>query len=191
MSEFSESPLDQATMLCESITRFNHAVQLRNEMHMRIGKRITFIIRVGMFSMAVVAVAFLLLVLVLSSKIHIMVNAMDIMNGHFTSMADNMNKMNTVIQDMDGNVGTMPTIVSEIQRMNVAMQTLHQSVATISGNLAAMTGNVGRMGGNVARMTSDFQRMDSSVSGIGYDVNTMSQPMKVFDSFRSMMPMSW
>jgi len=191
MSDQNEQTLDQATMLCESIAKFNRSVQLRNGMHMRIGKRITFIIRVGMFSMAIVAVAFLLLVLVLSSKIYIMVDAMDVMNKYFSSMADNMAKMDHVIKYMDRDVGAMPAIVSEVQGMNIAVQTLHRSVTTMSGDLATMTGNVGRMGGSVAHMTGNFQKMDSSVSGIGQDVNTMSQPMKVFDSFRSMMPMSW
>ncbi|CAK0754446.1 conserved hypothetical protein [Gammaproteobacteria bacterium] len=189
MSDHDEPTTNQSLLLCESIAKFNHAVLLRNEMHMRIGKRITFIIRIGMFSMAVVAVAFLLLMVVLSSRMHVMVDTMDIMNHHFSSMSDNMAAMNTVIQKMDRNVGAMSAIVSEVQRMDVAVQTLHQSVAVISGNLSNMTDNVGRMGNNVARMTGNFQQMDSSVYGIGYDVNTMSQPMKVFDSFRSMMPM--
>jgi uncharacterized protein YoxC len=189
----SETPdqaqeLDPNAMLQEAVRRISHAVELRNEMHIRIAKRVTAIIRIGMISLGIVGIAMVLLVFMLSYKMNFMIQAMQTMNSHFRSMSDNMSQMRILIVDMEKHVRSMPTIVTEVEKMDSTVRMMRADIDTISTRMDTMNSKITQVGGNVARMTHTFNSMDKAVYGMGRDVNTMSAPMKNFNWMRSVVP---
>jgi methyl-accepting chemotaxis protein len=175
--------LETQTLLRDSILRFNHAMSLRGEMNLRLAKRITAIIRIGMISLAVIVLAIGLLVAILAWQMQYIVTAMSTMNTHFSAMAKNMVTMRDTITLMEAKVQSMPTIVREIEAMDASMAVMNTDIERISQRMDRMNTSVAQVTHNVLRMSQTFAHMDNAVSGIGTDVNTMSSPMRMFNNF--------
>jgi uncharacterized protein YoxC len=184
----AQGSADEQQLLSDSIQKFRHAMQLRSAMSIRLGKRITSIIRVGMISVSVMALAMLMLMVTLAFQMVHVVDAMENMNKHFSTMADDMKQMQLVIVKMDANMGAMPQIVDNVQEMEQSVTSMGRNMHTISDRLGVMNRNVQQLSISVASMDSTFVMMDQSVFDIGRQVNTMSSPMKTFNSMRSFTP---
>jgi hypothetical protein len=180
---WSEDQLAQAIL-----QKANHTLELRNQMHIRVAQRVTSIIRVGMISIGGLIVAMFLLVAVLLWKFKDMVNAMTTMNQHFSMMSDDMGKMREMILKMDQSMRPMPTITQHVQTMDQSVMAMNKNMDMITTKMLNMDYTMQQMQANVTRMTHTFRGMDQAVYGIGYDVNTMSKPMKDFNDIRSIMP---
>ncbi len=172
-----------------TIQKFNHTLELRNQMHIRVAMRVTSIIRVGMISIGGLVVAMFLLVSLLLWKFQDMVNAMTTMNQHFSIMSDDMGKMREMILKMDQSMQPMPAITHNVQTMDQSVMAMNQNMDMIAAKMINMDYTMQQMRANVMRMTNTFGGMDQAVYGIGRDVNVMSQPMKDFNGLRSMIPL--
>ncbi len=181
---WTDDQLAQAT-----IKKFNHTLELRNQMHIRVAMRVTSIIRVGMISIGGLVVAMFLLVLLLLWKFQDMVNAMTTMNQHFSMMSDDMGQMREMILKMNQSMQPMPTITQNVQTMDQSVTAMNQNMNLIATKMINMDYTMQQMQTNVMRMTNTFGGMDQAVYGIGRDVNVMSQPMKDFNGLRSMIPL--
>ena len=179
---------DDDELVRDAMRRMEHAIEVRNSMHLRIANRVTSLIRVGMISLGMIALAFLSLMLILSLKLETMITAMETMNKHFRAMSDEMATMKQKIIVMDTSVQSMPLIVAKVQEMDRSVNSMTQDMAILAERMNAMNGKISTVSANVARMTDTFVSMDQAVYGIGRDVNTMSAPMKDFNGFRSFMP---
>jgi len=183
------TPADnEQELLMESIQKFRHAMKLRSGMNMRLGRRITSIIRVGMVGISVMALAMLMLMVTLAFQMVNVVDAMENMNKHFSTMADDMKQMQLVIVRMDQHMQAMPRIVGNVQDMEKSVTSMGTNMHTISEHMGVMKQNIQQLSVSVASMDSTFVTMDDAVLGIGQQVNTMSAPMKVFNSMRSITP---
>jgi uncharacterized protein YoxC len=141
-----------------------------------------------MISVSVMALAMLMLMVTLAFQMVHVVDAMENMNKHFSTMADDMKQMQLVIVKMDANMGAMPQIVDNVQEMEQSVTSMGRNMHTISDRLGVMNRNVQQLSISVASMDSTFVMMDQSVFDIGRQVNTMSSPMKTFNSMRSFTP---
>ncbi len=171
-----------------TLKKVNHAIELRNQMHIRVAQRVTSIIRVGMISIGGLIIAMFLLVALLLWKFQDMVNAMTTMNQHFSMMSDDMGKMREMILKMDQSMHPMPAITHNVQTMDQSVAAMNQNMDIIAAKMVNMDYTMQQMRTNVMRMTHTFGGMDQAVYGIGRDVNTMSQPMKDFNNIRSILP---
>lgn len=184
----TENLTDQE-LIRESAEKAFYSIELRNHMQLRLATRITSIIRIGMIGTGAMSVAVLLLILVLSYYLKDMIVAMDVMNKHFTSMAEDMAEMEQRIAQMDLAVAAMPAIVEDVGAMNQSIVHMSDDIHTISASMTNMQTRMHSVSKNMVTMSQTFQAMDGAVYGIGRDVNTMSEPMKGFNAFRSFMPM--
>lgn len=181
--DWSDDQLAEATL-----KKVNHAIELRNQMHIRVAQRVTSIIRVGMISIGGLIIAMFLLVALLLWKFQDMVNAMTTMNQHFSMMSDDMGKMREMILQMDQSMRPMPSITQNVQTMDQSVMVMNKNMDMIAAKMVNMENTMQQMQANVTRMTYTFRGMDQAVYGIGRDVNTMSQPMKDFNNLRSILP---
>ncbi len=172
-----------------AIQKFNHTLELRNQMHFHIAMRVTSIIRVGMISIGGLVVVMFLLVSLLLWKFQAMVEAMTTMNQHFNLMSEDMGKMREMVLKMDQSMQPMPTITERVQTMDQSVFAMNQNMDLIATKMVNMDFTMQQMRTNVMRMTQTFVGMDQAVYGIGRDVNVMSKPMKDFNDIRSIIPL--
>jgi len=111
-----------------AIQKFNHTLELRNQMHFHIAMRVTSIIRVGMISIGGLVVVMFLLVSLLLWKFQAMVEAMTTMNQHFNLMSEDMGKMREMVLKMDQSMQPMPTITERVQTMDQSVFAMNQNM---------------------------------------------------------------
>lgn len=182
-------PEDINELLRQSVDQMRHAVGVRDQLHVRVGSRVTSIIRVQMVTLAIASIGMTLLVGVLAWHFRYMVEAMETMNTHFRQMSEDMTTMQQVIVRMDSHMKGMPSISGDVVTMDRIIGNMRSDMNIIATSMNAMNQDILQVQGSVVRMTNTFDAMDTAVLGIGRDVNTMSAPMKDFNSIRSMMPM--
>ncbi|MBF0161633.1 MAG: hypothetical protein HQL88_05020 [Magnetococcales bacterium] len=174
--------LEQHAALRQAAEHFKQAMEVRSGLNLRVAKRVTAILRVGMISMGVVVVIFLLLLFVLTSKITHMIDIIDTMNRQFTSMAEDMGAMRAVIVQMDQRMTALPVIVTEIGTMQESVASLNKHIHDIGGRMQGIDKSLANITSNVGNMTSTFRVMDGTVHGINWDVQRMARPMKLFNA---------
>ncbi|MBF0185658.1 MAG: hypothetical protein HQM06_14905 [Magnetococcales bacterium] len=177
----SLSPQHHA-MLRQAVIDFREAMRLRGSLNLRVAIRVTTVLRTGMISLAVVAVVFLLLLALVSSKLEFMIGVMDTMNTQFTSMAKDMAQMRQVIERMDTYMASLPPIVGEVEQMNGTVSALGGDIQVIAKRVHQIEENLGGITVSVDAMSKTFQGMDLTVRGIDFNVHRMSRPMKMFNN---------
>jgi uncharacterized protein YoxC len=183
--------LDDQAMLRESIAKFKTALDYRDVSHLRIAKRVTLIIRIGMISLAVIALALLLLVFVLTYYIQDAITALETMNRHFRSMQTDMVVMKSKVSEMDTRVASLPMIVNSVSSMDQAVGALNADIGIMLGKIRSMNLHMNDLTGNVATMTNQFAVMDASVYAIARGVNTMSSAMRPLNNLIDLFPFRW
>lgn len=173
---------EQHEALRQSVAHFRDAMDVRSRLNLRVAMRVTAILRVGMISLGVVAIIFLFLLFVLTSKITYMIDVIDTMNTQFTSMSKDMGEMRGVIVQMDQYMSTMPVIVQEVGAMQGSVSTLNGHISEIATRMQTIDKGLTRITQHVGNMTGTFRVMDGSVNRIDQDVHRMSRPMKLFNS---------
>jgi len=133
----------------KSIAEFYSAMQLREELSLRIGKRTTYITRFTMISALAFGLVLFYLVSTLSSQVKTMHHQMVLMTEYMGSMQANMQ--------------VMPSI--------------NHHMANMQGNTASMDQRMAQMSDNIGAMNQQFAQINQSVGRMNYDVNRMAKPL--------------
>lgn len=165
----------------KKVKSFRRAMALRGELNLRVAKRVTTMLRGGMFSFAVIGLLLMVLLHQVTAQIVFMIEAMNTMNSHFTAMTENMKTMRTTMSAMEENVHEMPVIVKEIQSMTQSIQQMSTDILSVSAHMESLEKSMEKMTGNVVNMTRSFGVMDNTVTGIGSGVGRIAGPMHRFN----------
>ena len=141
-----------AEIVENSMAEFKEAMRLREELSIRIGRRTSQIIRFGTFSVALLSVAIVYLTASLNADMARMVKRMDQIAITMTSMEGDTSGMNSSVTEMNQAIQTMPQIANSVTVMSAEVSQMKQQMHYLNGNVGAM----------------------------GYEVNRMAAPTKMF-----------
>lgn len=173
---------DEQRKLEEIASSFRNILDQQFAMHLQVARRTTALIRIGMTSLAVIAVAMLFLLLTLSYQINPMIDAVGTMNRHFTSIAGNMGTMKEAILEMESHVAQMPVMSREMDGMQGSVREMTQTLGDLSQRMRSLDANMAAITQSVGRMTATFAVMNQTVGGMGHDVNRMTGPLRTFNA---------
>jgi hypothetical protein len=129
---------EQEARIRQATEDFHRAMEIRNAMSVRVAKRVTAILRIGMVSLGVVTIILMMMLYAFTSKMGDMIVALNTMNTEFSSMAQDMTTMKTTLYDMEHNVAHVPAIT--------------RATADMTGRMAGMSHAVNSMGYDVNEM---------------------------------------
>ncbi|OQW94429.1 MAG: hypothetical protein BWK79_05895 [Beggiatoa sp. IS2] len=159
---------------------FNSAMKMREDLSIRIGRRTTHIIRFTMMAMMVLGSAMFYLIHTLTSDMLRITQHMDEMSSYMRGMSSDFRSVATHVDKMRLSVDKMNSFMESMPAMNT-------SVAQISADITQMTGDMKKMNQNMTTMSFDMMNMsvqfiavNNKLGVMGYDVNRMSAPMKLF-----------
>jgi uncharacterized protein YoxC len=179
---------EQHLAIRQAAADFKRSMEIRSSLNLRVARRVTAILRIGMISFAVIAVLMIAMIGAFTSKMGDMMVALDTMNRQFTSMAGNMRQMRHTMDTMNTHISLLPIIASETSLMTVTVGSLEGTVSTMSGEVGTINQGIGNITQDVGQMTGTFRVLEPTVQGIGRNVNQMSKPMKMFQQMMPMMP---
>jgi len=162
---------------------FRKAMEIRNAMSVRVAKRVTAILRIGMVSLGVVTIILMMMLYAFTSKMGEMIVALNTMNTEFSSMAQDMTAMKTTLYAMEHNVAHVPAITLATADMTGTVGIMRGSVETMQQIIGQLNNEVHATTGLVGNMTRHMRTLDPAVQHMGRDVNRMSGPMRMFNVF--------
>ena len=174
---------DQQEQLHQALEDFRVAMKLRNAMNVRVAKRVTAVLRIGMVSFGVVAVILLLMLYAFTSKMGEMIVALDTMNREFTSMSQDMTTMRTTLSSMERNISHVPEITQATSDIAETVGEMRSEVTSMQGTIGNLDYEVGGITNKVSNMNWQLRTLDPAVQHMGHDVNRMSGPMRLFNIF--------
>lgn len=187
MEEKDERFREVAQIFKESLGDFHKAMEYRDNLTVRIGRRTTQIIRYGMFGLLVLALAMFYLIYILTTnmeqitgRMNQMAVYMGNMDKQFTLVANNVQAMNRSVERMNEHIHVM-------HLMNVAIGNISEQIGQMSidmhqmnTNMAAMKKSMNRMSADMTNMSYQFTGLNGHVGSMEYNVNRMAAPMKIF-----------
>jgi outer membrane murein-binding lipoprotein Lpp len=178
-----EITAQQEARVRQATEDFRMAMEIRNAMSVRVAKRVTAILRIGMVSLGMVTIILMMMLYAFTSKMDEMIVALNTMNTKFSSMAEDMTVMKTTLYGMEKYVAHVPSITRATVDMTGNVGIMHTSVETMQQTIGQLNNEVHVTTGQVTNMTRHIRTLDPAVQHLGTDVNRMSGPMRMFNIF--------
>lgn len=184
LSEFGETMAnsDQQDDICRIVSStmkdFRESMEYSHQMSIRIGRRTTQIIRLGMFSVLILGVVMAYLITTMASDFNRMTEHMTAMSSnmqhmekHFAAVSKRITSMDATLTNMNSSVYVLPEMASTLGHMN-------NNTYQMSDDMRSMVGNIGMMRSDVADMSGNLETMDRNVGGMNNAVNDMTGSMR-------------
>ena len=178
-----EITAEQEAYVRQATEDFRKAMEIRNAMSVRVAKRVTAILRIGMVSLGMVTIILMIMLYAFTSKMGEMIVALNTMNTQFSSMAQDMSAMKTTLYGMEHNVAHVPAITRATTDMTGTVGIMRSSVGTMQQTIDKLNHEVHTMTSQVGNMAWQIRTLDPAVQHMGRDVNRMSGPMRMFNIF--------
>lgn len=171
----------------QALLMFNEAMEKREALSIRIGKRTTQILRFGIMSILMISGLMFFLIQSLSKHIDTMASnithistTMGSMDKSFTLVTQQLARMDTTMTGLNQHVNMMSQDIHSVPQMNSTLHQLNQSVETMGRSMKSMTGDMGVLNQSTAGINQQFSTLIQQVGKMTYNVNQMSRPMKFF-----------
>ncbi|PCI40518.1 MAG: hypothetical protein COB46_06705 [Rhodospirillaceae bacterium] len=173
----------QAEEVRKAVADFKKGMELRGELNLRVARRVTSILRAGMFSFGIIAVILVGMLIAFTSRVSDMIVVLDTMRVQFSAMSSDMQQMNQIVDRMDKNMQSFPVISAELGTMRLNVSTMNTHLKSMSEKVKRVEYTMRGITTNVGHMNQSFRKLEPSVRGLGGNINNAAEPMKTFNSF--------
>ncbi len=181
-----EITVAQEQQLLRATQDFSRAMEIRNSMSVRVARRVTAILRIGMVSLGAVTLILLMMLYAFTSKMDEMIIALNTMNEEFSSMSQDMTLMKTTLYGMERNISHVPAITQATSDITGTVGEMRAEVDNMTQAIGSLNNQTHGITSQVSNMTWQMRGLDPAVQHMGRDVNRMSGPMRMFNIFNPM-----
>ncbi len=178
-----EITVDQEERIRRATEDFRKAMEIRSSMNVRVAKRVTAILRIGMVSFGILTLILLLMLYAFTSKMDDMIVALDTMNSQFTSMSEDMSKVRSTMYIMERNIAYVPDITRATMGIGSSVAEMRTEVDSMQGTINSLNNELNGLTGQVTNITLQIRSLDPAVQHIGTDVNRITGPIRLFNDF--------
>lgn len=153
------------------------------EVKNKLGDRLNFSIRAGLFILSIVAISILTLLIMLSSQISRITDVVSDMNAHFIAVA-------VKIDDIKGNVVAMESQISLLSDIEQYTTIMNQEMDSITSNMNAMEASItdideefSSMHQMMGNISYTIRQMNTEVQVINQEMHRMSEPARTINKF--------
>ena len=157
---------------------FRESMEMSREMSIKIGKRTTQIIRMGMLSVFILGAVMTYLITTMAGDFGRMTTNMVAMSGYMKSMEKNFAQVSGRLAHMDLILTKMGESVYVLPEISKTMNIMGRSTYQMSSDIHVMVGDVGAMQTDVSSMTGSLDTMDKKVGGMNSAVHDMTGSMR-------------
>jgi len=174
---------DQEKLIRRATEDFIKAMDIRSATNVRVARRVTAILRIGMVSFGAVSLILLLMLYAFTSKMDEMIVALDTMNRQFSSMSDDMTLIRSTMHAMERSISYVPAITLATSDIRNTVGEMRAEVDAMKATVASLNRETYGITNQVNDMTLQMNLLDPAVQHMGRDVNRMSGPMRMFNNF--------
>lgn len=178
-----ELTAQQLAQLQQAIDDFRKAMEIRSSINVRVAKRVTAILRIGMVSFGILTLILLMMLYAFTTKMVDMIDALDTMNIQFTSMSQDMTKVRKTMYTMEKNIAYVPVITQATTGIGSSVSEMRTEVDDMKGTIDNLDREINGLTGQVTNINWQIRTLDPAVQHIGVDVNRISGPLRLFNDF--------
>lgn len=173
--------LEDSERIDATIERFARIVQRLEHRQAKLERRMTGLYQSAAVAFGIVVVILSFLVLVFWKYVPVMNATIGAMNHRFAFVADDMVRMEQTIRRMDGDLGSFPRIIENIDHIHGSVGGMSENVSALGGSIVSIDRDMALMTTGVGDLRQSFEIMEINVGRIGRDVNHISKPMRFFN----------
>jgi methyl-accepting chemotaxis protein len=166
------------TIVSSTMKDFLTSMEYSREMSIKIGKRTTQIIRMGMLSVFILGAVMTYLITTMAGDFGRMTENMIAMSGYMKSMDKNFAEVSGRLAHMDLTLTGMSKSVYVLPEMNQTMNILGRSTYQMSTDMHVMASDLSAMQADVSSMSMNLDTMDKKVGGMNAAVHDMTGSMR-------------
>ena len=178
-----EITVEQEERILQATKDFRKAMEIRSSMNVRVAKRVTAILRIGMVSFGIMTLILLLMLFAFTSKMDEMIVALDTMNRQFSSMSGDMTKVKLTMYNMERSIAYVPVITRATSGIHNSVAEMRAEVDVMKGTISSLNHGVNGLTTQVNNITLQIRSLDPAVRHISTDVKRMSGPIRLFNKF--------
>jgi hypothetical protein len=167
-----------------ALSSFEGIILSQIDIKNRLGDRLNYSIQAGILILGAISVSISVLLFTLTSQITRISNVVDEMNGHFLSVADQMNRIKHHMGSMEGRVALLESVESRTALMDREMATIRTDMDRMRSNvdgidnyLAAVRTHVGNISVNIDLMNLEVQAMSAQMLDVSRPARTINRMM--------------
>ncbi len=162
----------------EAVKRFENIMLSRIYVQQRLGDRLKNSIRIGMVILFLLAISIFTLLLTLSIQINRVGESIVHMNQSFGGIAQNMNRIDSYMTNMESQVAYLPKIKDKTEIFDQQMGLMNHDFLVIKNEIRAMSDNISLIENKMKSMSYSISQMDDQVGLMTQDTHRMSKPAK-------------
>jgi len=148
-----------------------------------LSNRLNTSVKVGLVILSLVALSILVLLIMLSTQVTRISDAVGSMNSHFTSVSYKMNHIQDSVLAMETQIGLLPDIEQYTTIMNQEMLIITSNIEAMESSVDSINRQFHSMNMQIADIAQSIQHMNGEVQVINHEMNRMSEPAKTFNKF--------
>jgi len=149
----------------------------RDEAFSQTAKAKELLVRGLIFLTVLVALINIYFVNNLREEVSAMTTAMVEMNSHFGSVSVRMDNLTITVHDLGKRVRMLPIVADQMNEIADLVQNLDGDVHQIEGVISTTGQRIGAMGLDMQDMSMRFRKLNDIVAGMGRDVDHMARPV--------------
>jgi uncharacterized protein YoxC len=176
--DFNSKNTPECQGIEEAVKRFENIMLSRIYVQQRLGDRLKNSIRIGMVILFLLAISIFTLLLTLSIQINRVGESIVHMNQSFGGIAQNMNRIDSYMTNMESQVAYLPKIKDKTEIFDQQMGLMNHDFLIIKNEIRAMSDNISLIENKMKSMSYSVSQMDDRVGLITQDTHRMSKPAK-------------
>ena len=192
--ENKKEPRDIAEIVESTMHEFNVAMKRREILIVKMGSQTAQIVRVSMIGLILLMSAMFALITILvtdmgdiTKRLDDVANNMQQISQNIIMVAETMrsvrqsvDRVKTSIDQVDGHVKVMPLIDVSVNKISDNMLKINTSIKHIDADMASLNDIIKIIGVDMANIRHQFTSLNHQVGTMGYNVDRMASPIKMF-----------
>jgi len=164
-----------------ALERFESIMDIRAEMHRRLGCRVRNVVRGGMLMLVLIGVALSILLWMLSTRMHQTEQALGLMQAHVQSVQNDMSGIRQVVALMRQQVGLMQPISAHLGAIGASTYSMSEEMQVLQAGMAEIDERMSHVEVSLGNISTSVGSVGHSVNGMNYNVHSLSRPTSMFN----------
>ncbi len=166
--------------LLEALRSFEQIMSYRNEMYLRLSRRVRATVRGGMAVFALVGLAMFVLLITLVMQVEHARHSSTLLARHVTAVATDMGQIEATVMQMEERMQRFTTISDYMNIMTDQTGKIAHGMQQLDASMSAIRGQMSSINNRLARINHHVGSMGHAVNGMGQSMGELSRPAGMF-----------
>jgi hypothetical protein len=166
--------------LHQALGTFEQIMAYRNDMYLRLSRRVRTAVRGGMAVFALVGMAMFILLVTLAMQVEHARNSTALLARHVNTVAEDMQLIEATMVEMEKRMQLFGSIGEYMHVMTDQTGVIAGGMADLDRKMSVIENQMTSINGRLLHVTGGMGSMGHAVNGMGYSINEIARPAGMF-----------